>query len=584
MVWTHFSDSDVRVPVRNCTLREAGKRKGYRMERGKSAEGIKSGKWKAEPGDGGDRKRYLVSAGEMKRYDRNTTEYFGVPSIVLMERAALAVAEEIKRRCGNGKRVLVAAGCGNNGGDGIAVGRLLAQDGYAVEVWLVGERGKCGKETNGQLEIIEKYGCPVQSKIGSGEYDIIVDALFGIGLSRNLEGIYAQAVEEINRREAFVCAVDIPSGIHTDTGAVMGAAVRADLTVTFAFQKPGHVLYPGCGYAGEVVCRQIGITEESFLGEEPKLYTGRGAACRWLPDRAAWGNKGTFGKVLVRAGSVNMSGACELCARSAYRIGAGMVKVVTPEENRLIIQQKVPEALLMTYRTRKEGAGTENPEAFEQVKAELTGQAFDWADAIVIGPGTGTGREAEMLLTWSLMETRKPLVIDADGINLLAGREPLRKYLEKHAGDGREIVMTPHAGEFARLCGRTVEDTKEGILYMAKELAARYGCVMAAKDARTVVASCRREEQYLNTTGNDGMATAGMGDVLAGIIGGLLAQGMTAEEAAEAGVYLHGMAGDLAAEEMGRHGLMAGDVVQKLTELCKSDTLLEAGKKIRRET
>ncbi len=510
------------------------------------------------------RKRYLVSSGEMKRYDRNTTEHFGVPSMVLMERAALAAAEEIKKRCGGGKRVLVAAGCGNNGGDGIAVGRLLMQDGYAVEVWLAGEREKCGKETAAQLEIIEKYGCPVQSKIGDGEYDIIVDALFGIGLSRNLEGIYAQAAEEINRRDAFVCAVDIPSGIHTDTGAVMGTAVKADLTVTFAFEKLGHILYPGCQYAGEVVCRQIGITEESFLGERPKMYTGQGAACLWLPDRVAWGNKGTFGKVLVIAGSRNMSGACELCAKSAYRIGAGMVKVVTPEDNRLIIQQKVPEVLLMTYRVREDGRKMEEPEVSVQEMEDKISRAYDWADVIVIGPGTGTGEEAKLLFDWSLTKTRKPLVIDADGINLLAREEPLQRYLECHAKDGRKIVMTPHAGEFARLCGETVEEIKKEMPYRAKELADRYGCVMAVKDARTVVASCRKEELYLNTTGNDGMATAGMGDVLAGIIGGLLAQGMTAEEAAEAGVYLHGIAGDRAAGEVGRHGLMAGDVVRKL--------------------
>lgn len=222
-----------------------------------------------------EQKEYLLSAQEMRDCDRNTIEYFGVPSLILMERAALAVAEEIEARCGNSKKVLVAAGCGNNGGDGIAAGRLLMLDGYDVDIWLVGERAKCSRETAKQLEIIEKYGCPLQSKMGNREYDIIVDALFGIGLSRNLEGIYAQAVEEINRRDAFVCAVDIPSGIHTDTGAVMGSAVTADLTVTFAFQKLGHILYPGCQYAGDVVCRQIGITKESFLGKIRKCIQGR---------------------------------------------------------------------------------------------------------------------------------------------------------------------------------------------------------------------------------------------------------------------------------------------------------------------
>lgn len=523
-------------------------------------------------------KRYLLSAAEMKRYDRNTSEYFGVPPMVLMERAALAAAEEIQVRCGPKGRVLVAAGCGNNGGDGIAVGRLLLLAGYDVDVWLVGEREKCSGETRRQLEIIEKYGCPVQSKIGNGEYDIIVDALFGIGLSRNLEGIYARAAEEINRSDAFVCAVDLPSGIHTDTGEIMGTAVRADLTVTFAFWKLGHVLYPGCRYAREVVCRQIGITKESFLGKEPGVYTYCGNARLLLPDRDAAGNKGTFGKVLVIAGSLNMSGACELCAKSAYRTGAGMVKVVTPEENRLILQQKVPEALLLTYRVHTPeaadgslperqtfGQNREEPgERFRQEFWEKMREALAWADVIVIGPGLGQGEEAGQLLTWALTETGKPIVVDADGINLLARDKALQRYLEEHAGDGRQIVMTPHAGEFARLYGCGVEEGKKGILHKAKELADRYGCTVAAKDARTVVASCRKRERYLNTSGNDGMATAGMGDVLAGITGGLMAQGMTAGEAAEAGVYLHGHAGDLAALETGRHGLMAGDVVRRL--------------------
>lgn len=530
-----------------------------------------------------NRKRYLVSSEEMKRYDRNTIEYFGIPPLVLMERAALAAAEEIERRCELGKRVLVVAGCGNNGGDGIAIGRLLLLRGYEVEIWLIGNRERCSEETARQLEIIEKYGCPVQNKIENGEYDIIVDALFGIGLSRNVEGVYAQAIEEINRRNAYVCAVDIPSGIHTDTGAVMGMAVKADFTVTFAFEKLGHILYPGCLYAGEVVCRQIGITKESFLdkgGKEPKVYSWQGPVRTLLPHREAAGNKGTFGKVLVIAGSINMSGACELCAKSAYRMGAGMVKVVTPEENRLIIQQKVPEALLMTYRVRGEGSGMETgdgrvtgeslrQEKFEQEMIEKMQQAYDWADVIAIGPGIGLGVEAKMLLTWSVMRTDKPLVIDADGINLLAQEEILKQYLEDRAKEGRTIIMTPHAGEFSRLCGCNVEEAKRELLYRAKELADRYGCVMAAKDARTVVASWRKEERYLNTTGNDGMATAGMGDVLAGIVGGLLAQGMTAEAATEVGVYLHGAAGDLAAEEMGRYGLMAGDVVRKLGELTR---------------
>lgn len=271
-----------------------------------------------------------------------------------------------------------------------------------------------------------------------------------------------------------------------------------------------------------------------------------------------------------------MSGACELCAKSVYRAGAGMVKVVTPEENRLIIQHKVPEALLMTYRLQEESMPCRKPEEgaergpgsrgiFEQEMENRMRQAYEWADVIVVGPGIGVSEAAGELLAWSVMYTQKPLVIDADGINLLSMDRTLRKYMEEHAGDGRPVVMTPHVGEFARLCGAPAAEVKGNLLHMAKELADRYGCVMVAKDARTVVASAGKEGRYLNTTGNDGMATAGMGDVLAGIIGGLLAQGMAAGDAAEAGVYLHGMAGDLAAKEIGRYGLMAGDVVYTLS-------------------
>lgn len=496
--------------------------------------------------------RYIVSAEEMKRYDGNTIECFGVPSLVLMERAALAVAEEIEKRAGIGSRVLVAAGGGNNGGDGIAVGRLLRQHGYRVEICFPGSREKCSPETGHQLAIAEKYGCPVKRKIGEGEYDIIVDALFGIGLSRNLEGSYAQIVEEINRREAFVCAVDIPSGIHADTGQVMGAAVRADLTVAFAFWKLGHILYPGCEYAGHVLCRDIGIGEESFLGRHPRVYTYTGPVKELLPPRRADGNKGSFGRVLVIAGSVNMSGACQLCAESCYRVGAGMVKVLTPEENRTVIQGGLPEALLATYPSE---------EGMEQ-----TGLAalMDWADCIVIGPGLGLGRAAKGLMEGALTGSRKPLVVDADGINLLAAEPKLQRYLEVERGSGREIIMTPHPGEFARLYGCSMAEVKRELLHKPKELADRYGCTLVCKDARTVAAAWDRDQLYLNVSGNDGMATAGSGDVLAGILGGLAAQGMRGLEAAALGVYLHGRAGERAADRLGRHGVMAGDLISEL--------------------
>lgn len=506
-------------------------------------------------------KGYIVSAGEMKEYDRNTIQHFGVPSMVLMERAALAVVEEIEKRFVPGMRVLIAAGCGNNGGDGIAVGRILRQHGYEVDFCLIGNREKCSEETKAQCRIIEKYGCPLQDKIGNREYDIIVDALFGIGLSRNLEGQFAKAVQEINGSNAFVCSVDIPSGIHTDSGEIMGEAVRAHLTVTFAFKKLGHILYPGCGYCGETICRDIGITRESFLGRVPKNHTFYGSPLDGMPDRNGGGNKGTFGKVLVIAGSIGMSGACELCAGSVYRMGAGMVKILTPEENRIIVQANLPEALLSTYKVEVAGGQGAFGELHQRLEKDM-----EWADCILIGPGIGKGREAYAMLEQVLAESKKPLVIDADGLNLLAENDNLKQLLKECPKERREIVLTPHLAEFARLFGGTVEDIKRNLLDRPKEMADKYGCTVVCKDARTVVATPFGGEIYLNTSGNDGMATAGMGDVLTGVIGGLMAQGMDGCKAACLGVYIHGRAGDEAVKRKGRYGLMARDVVNGLSE------------------
>lgn len=507
--------------------------------------------------------KYLVSAKEMKEYDSNTIAHFGMSSGVLMERAALAVAEEIEARFPAGKKALVAAGCGNNGGDGIAAGRILRQRGYEVDFWLAGDREKCSRETETQIRIIEKYGYPLQSKMEDKEYDIIIDALFGVGLSRNLEGKFAEAVRKINQKEAFVCSVDISSGIHTDSGEIMGEAVKADLTVTFAFEKRGHIFYPGCQYSGEIVCREIGITPESFLGRSPKVYTYYGTGGYRMPVRKADGNKGTFGKVLVIAGSVGMSGACVLCAESVCRMGAGMVKIVTPEENRVIVQTSIPEALLSAYRTE----GEEKGEILKKLHKILE-KDMEWADCILIGPGIGKSRTACAMLEQVLTEQEKPLLIDADGLNLLAENPGLQKHLENHKEKmqdiRRQIVLTPHMAEFARLYGCTVQEAKRDILQKSKELADRYGCTVVCKDARTAVACAGREEIYLNASGNDGMAAAGTGDVLAGAVGGLMAQGMKAEKAAVLGVYVHGLAGDKAAEKKGRYALMARDVVECL--------------------
>ena len=511
--------------------------------------------------------QYIVTASEMKHYDNNTIEKYLVPSLLLMERAALVTVEEIERvrGCSPG-RVLVAAGCGNNGGDGLAIGRLMMLKGYEVTCVLLGDEKKCTEETARQISILSAYGMQIFSTIQDCEYDIVIDAILGIGISRPAEGVCRDAVEWINGCGAYVCSVDIPSGIRADTGAVMGCAVHADLTVTYGFRKMGHVLYPGAGHVGMLVCRQMGIDEHSFLGTAPYWYTHIGSDSRILPMRRPDGNKGTFGKALLIVGSSTIAGAAMMAVKSAFRIGAGMVKAVTAEENKEALQQFVPEAMLLTYSgnmlSEDDSFSAETTAFMQELK-----EAEAWADCILIGPGIGMGRQAHELLKFSITQSDLPLVIDADGINLLAQNPKLQEALADCGRQGRTVILTPHLGEFSRLYGCTVAQTKEHLTEYPIELSDRLQCIVVCKDARTVVVWPGATHGYVNTTGNAGMATAGSGDVLGGMIIGLIAQKMSGSDAAVAGVYLHGIAGDLAAARETEDSMMATDIIDRIGDV-----------------
>lgn len=498
---------------------------------------------------------YIVSAEEMRRCDTNTIEKFHVPAVVLMERAALGTVEVILEKCNkNSKKVLIAAGTGNNGADGIAVGRLLMQEGFQVTFFLAGERKRFSELMELQVSIIEAYHGKICTSFPEDEYDIIVDALFGIGLTRALEGSFKEAVQKINKSTAWKISVDMPSGIHTDTGAVMGEAVKADATVTFAYRKLGMLLYPGCSYAGKVYVKQIGITKEGFEGNMPKVFCHEEPVSSLLPKRTQDGNKGTFGKVLVIAGSKTMSGACLLSAEAAFRTGCGMVRILTDKENKAIVGERLPEAILGLYGTKDE--------LIEQLQ-----KGCEWADCILIGPGCGINPDTEEKLRFVLEECDKTVVIDADGLNVISENFRLYNSLKTSIIEkNRSVVLTPHLGEFSRLSEKSVQALKASLISETEKYAGENGCVLVCKDVRTIV--CKQGKQtYLNTSGNCGMATAGSGDVLAGVITGLLAQKMEAFEAAVLGVYLHGRAGDMAVKEKNEYTLLAGDLIKQFDDL-----------------
>lgn len=508
--------------------------------------------------------KYLVSASEMKQYDKNTIEKIGIPGLVLMERAALSVFQLIRDRgwLSPGGRSLILAGCGNNGGDGLALARLLCEAGMEVEVWTAGREEKATDSWKTQAEILQNYPIKWVNKPGADSYSIIIDALFGVGLSRPVEGEFEKALETVQCLKGWKIALDVPSGIDSDTGAVLGNAFRADVTVTFGFEKRGLYLFPGAEYAGEVVLRDVGISERAFLGHEPVMFYLDQKASELFPVRKRNGNKGTFGKALVVAGSFQMAGAAILCARAAYGSGAGMVRTLTCSDNRTIMQESVPEALLGALENEKD-----------------LRDGLSWCDVICIGPGLGQSERAKEVLRIILEESDRPTVVDADALNLLGGDRELGLALKKQGEQGRVLVLTPHLGELKRLYeglsatmpelfddpAETKGDFWKTPWLYAKQLARLFSVVVAAKDARTYV--CDKEERIcLNVSGNSGMATAGSGDVLAGLLTGFLCQGMEGFAGACQGVRLHGLAGDLAASRHGEHGMMAGDIVEALRE------------------
>lgn len=497
---------------------------------------------------------HIVTAKEMKIYDRYTTENIGIPSLVLMERAAIETADVLSRYVKQGIRVVIFAGTGNNGGDALAAGRILAERGAKVTFYMPGDEDHASVETARQISIVRNLGYPVLNELTEEEYDIVIDGLFGTGLSRNITGDYEKAIQKINRlreKGALVAAVDIPSGINADSGRIMGCCVEADITVTFEYGKAGHYFYPGKLKGGRLFVKDIGISNRGFEKKSPSYFAfGPNEVKSLLPQRDPDGNKGTFGKVLLLAGSLNMAGAAILCGRSILRCGAGMVRIVTPKANRLIIQETFPEAMLYTYD--------------REIDTEKIEEFTAWADVIVAGPGLSKNKEAEELMTQILKQKRLPMVIDADGLNLIAESKELKKAVKAY--ERGRIIMTPHPGEFVRLSGvsmaRYKEDRRSELVKLAEDL----GCMIIGKDAVTLAVSPGRECVYMNLTGNDGMATAGSGDVLAGVIGGFWAQNPSFETAC-LGIWIHGAAGDRAAIKKSRYGVTASDIIDEICQI-----------------
>lgn len=500
----------------------------------------------------------VATSTEMRQIDMSASEDYGIPSLVLMENAgretAYVVQDLLKRV--SGTRVCIFSGKGNNGGDGFVVARYLANHSFQVQVCLFTEITSLSGDASVYYSTLQKMGIDVLEITGERDWDkaglaasfadCLVDALLGTGLQGELTDRMAAAIDLMNSSGKPIISVDIPSGVEADTGRVTRTAVKASQTVTFGLPKPGIYLYPGADYVGEVKVADIGIPSDLLRSStiQQNIITSE-VVRAMLPRRPRDAHKGSCGRVGVIAGSVGMTGAAVLSATGALRAGAGLVTLGIAASLNPVMEVKLTEVMTCPFPESANGTFGLRALPFMDELALKN-------DVTLIGPGLGRSEETQTAIRKFVKEAQRPLVIDADALAALAVEIDILQQTEALA------VLTPHLGEMAMMTGLTIEEISQDRLYIARQAAMEWASIIVLKGAGTVIAF-PDGETYINSTGNPGMATGGTGDVLAGIIAGFIAQGLSSHSAAVAGVYIHGLAGDLVAE-MGMLGMSAGDL------------------------
>ncbi len=507
----------------------------------------------------------VLTAAQMRACDRAAIDEHGIPGLVLMENAGIGVLGAMTEHFGGQPPLSTAVLCGkgNNGGDGFVVARHLQDLGGEVVCYLFGELDGLAGDAAANAAMAAAGGVPIHEAneagkwadlaAGLGRFDCLLDAMLGTGLQSAARGVIADAIESMNAAAVPVVAVDLPSGLSADTGAVLGPTVLADLTVTFGAPKCCHVLEPAAGYCGDLEVVDISIPTSVIESTEPalELVTPQDLP-GVIPERRRDSHKGSFGRVLVIGGAPGTAGAAVLAARGALRGGAGLVHIACPDPVCPLVGGQITEALV--HSVPAEASGGIGIEA-NAVLAQLVARA----DVVALGPGIGTAEETRTMVQALATTVERPMVIDADGLNALAGS------LDSLTGAPAARVLTPHPGEAARLLKSTIDAVQGDRPAAARELAERSGAVVVLKGYYSLIAA-PGAAPLVNPTGNPGMATGGTGDVLTGLIAALVGQGMEPLVAAWAGAYLHGLAGDLAAEEMGEISMIAGDLVHLLPE------------------
>ncbi len=505
----------------------------------------------------------VADAEKIRRADKITIEGYGLPGIVLMENASQGVARvclDVLKDVKNPK-VLVIAGKGNNGGDGYAAARLLKNKGVECEIVVIGDINEIKGDAKINLDVAKKIFIPVtnditdiDSKIKNA--DIVLDAIFGTGFAGQAREPHATIIEKINKLAKFVVSVDIPSGVNADNGHTDGSCVMADITVTFALPKLGNLLYPGAENTGKLEVIDISIPPQVIdtLRIDTNYLTEEEAKAL-LPKRTPRSNKGTYGKLLIVAGSEKMPGAAFLAGKSAYRAGVGLVYSGIVYHRRKVFQSLLPEAICLSVEDYEGCVYRESYDGIEDTVGNMT--------AIAVGPGLGDGKYVKDFVEKVLYESKVPVIVDADGLNAISKNpDVLRK-------TSKTPIITPHPGEMSRLTVLSIKEILADPVEVARKFAINFNTVTVLKDARTIIAA-PDGRIYINLTGNNAMAKGGSGDVLTGIISAFVAQGMDSYDAAVLGVYVHGKAGDMAAEDLGHYGVLARDICDYTAKVLKS--------------
>lgn len=514
----------------------------------------------------------VLTGSQMMELDR-LAQGLGLDVLVLMENAGRSVAQAIAARFPDlgqsRRRIVVLAGKGNNGGDGLVAARHLQNLGAEVRVFILSKREELSPPAAANAAVLERAGSPeveyLQDETDLAELaasleraEIVVDALLGLGIAGPVRGYYARVIELINAASgAFVVAVDVPSGLEAETGHVSGPCVRAKLTVTMGLPKLGLLLYPGREYVGELVVGEVGYPRSLVEGYDSKLeLIDRELVTSLLPKRRPYSHKGDYGRIFVLAGSRGYTGAAALAAEAALRAGAGLVTLGIPASLNPILEEKLTEVITRPL-AEVEGGGSLSYTALGEIEESLKRQ-----DVLALGPGLSRHPETARLVKELLQRAALPAVIDADGLNNLSDEPGLIREAKA------PLVLTPHPGELARLNKKSIAEIEADRVGAARAFAREYNVVLALKGVPTVVAT-PDGRCYLNSTGNSGLASGGSGDVLTGMIAGLLGQGLAPWQAAVCGVYLHGLIADRLRPETGERAMIAGDLLKKMPQVLK---------------